>query len=447
MLDMGCSTSKIRLVGPAWSFIVVVFMCGCASQRPLMPTPNVYALGIESAFDTSLPEELRTTESRILFATDRMPKVGANGQTDFGTKRSPSLAFGEAVVAITGSDSWQDLVADAQSNKRSQSLNLKLHSVAELARSPNYPLPYRVEDGFPMIEEKTAREMQDLKKLVHESLRQRLDALPRKELLLYVHGVKTTFNEAIFTAAELWHFLGREFLPVAYSWPAGKGGAIKGYNYDRESSEFTIFHFKRFLSWLSSLPEVEGIHIIAHSRGTDVVISGIRELAMESWAAGERPLERFKLRNVVLAAPDINVELELQRTQAEKVNLAAERWTTYASSRDRAIGASEFLFGGNRVGKARYEALDEQTRYYLDYMKEHLQDREALVEYQGRFGGSFGHDYYRKNPAISSDLVLTIRFGRDPGAANGRPLEHKGNIFWSIDDDYLQGREEKPSDR
>ena len=427
----------------AWFLIVVIFMCGCSSQRPLMPTPNVYALGIESAFDASLPEELKTTESTILFATDRVPKTRAKGRTDFGTKRSPSLAFGEAVVAITGSDSWQDLVADTRSNKRSRTLNLKMVSVTELARSPNYPLPYRVEDGFPMIEEETAREMQDLENLVHESLRQRLDASPRKELLLYVHGVKTTFNEAIFTAVELWHFLGREFLPIAYSWPAGKGGVIKGYNYDRESSEFTIFHFKRFLSWLSSLPEVEGIHIIAHSRGTDVVISGIRELAMESWAAGESPLERFKLRNVVLAAPDINVELELQRTQAEKVNLAAERWTTYASSRDRAVGASEFLFGGDRLGKASYDDQDEQTRYYLDYMKEHLQDKEALVEYKGRFGGSFGHDYYRKNPAVSSDIVLTVRFGRDPGSVNGRPLEHRGNIFWKIDDSYLQDQDKK----
>ncbi len=444
---MGCSTSKIRLVSPAWFFIVVVFMCGCSSQRPLMPTPNVYALGIESAFDASLPEDLKTTESSILFATDRATKTREDGRKNFGTERSPSLALGEAVIGISGDASWADLVSDAWSNKRSRKLNLEVISVAELARSPNYPLPYRVENGFPVTEDDIEREMQNLEESVHDFLRQRLDTSPRNELLLYVHGVKTTFDEAMFTAAELWHFLGREFLPIAYSWPAGKGGAIKGYNYDRESSEFTIFHFKRFLSWLSSLPEVEGIHIIAHSRGTDVVISGIRELAMESWAAGESPLERFKLRNVVLAAPDINVELELQRTQTEKVNLAAERWTTYASSRDRAIGASEFLFGGNRVGKARYDALDEQTRYYLDYMKEHLQDREAVIEYQGRHGGSLGHDYYRKNPAISSDLVLTVRFGRDPGAANGRPLEHTGNIFWMIDDDYLQGREDKPSDR
>ena len=67
-----------------------------------------------------------------------------------------------------------------------------------------------------------------------------------------------------------------------------------------------------------------------------------------------------------------------------------------------------------------------------------MQDRETVVEYKGKQGGSFGHGYYRKNPAVSSDIILTIRYGKDPGANNGRPLEHMGNIFWQIDDNYLK---------
>jgi hypothetical protein len=38
---------------------------------------------------------------------------------------------------------------------------------------------------------------------------------------------------------------------------------------------------------------------------------------------------------------------------------------------------------------------------------------------------------------VSSDLVLTVRYGRDPGAENGRPLKHDEGFFWQIGDDYL----------
>ncbi len=38
----------------------------------------------------------------------------------------------------------------------------------------------------------------------------------------------------------------------------------------------------------------------------------------------------------------------------------------------------------------------------------------------------------------ASDLVLAVRYGRSPGAENGRPLEHVGGLFWRIDDDYLK---------
>jgi hypothetical protein len=62
----------------------------------------------------------------------------------------------------------------------------------------------------------------------------------------------------------------------------------------------------------------------------------------------------------------------------------------------------------------------------------------VVIEYEGKFGGQHGHNYFRTNPAVASDLVLTVRYGRDPGAEHGRPLEHRGAIFWKIGDDYLR---------
>jgi hypothetical protein len=50
--------------------------------------------------------------------------------------------------------------------------------------------------------------------------------------------------------------------------------------------------------------------------------------------------------------------------------------------------------------------------------------------------GAFGHDYFHSNPAVSSDLILLIRYGLGPGAENGRPLGVDKKGFWVIDDKY-----------
>ena len=43
--------------------------------------------------------------------------------------------------------------------------------------------------------------------------------------------------------------------------------------HDRESGEFTVYHLKQCLRAVAACPDVERVHLIAHSRGTDVTIS------------------------------------------------------------------------------------------------------------------------------------------------------------------------------
>jgi esterase/lipase superfamily enzyme len=437
--------SANRLAQSLALLAAVLLLGGCATQRQLMPTPSVYALSIEQPYAASLPADLKSARVNLLYATDRVPKPRDDGRLDYGVRRDPALAVGEATVSIGGFDTtWEELASDARTGVRARNLSLDVVSVKERGRTPKYPLPYTLVDGWPVTEAETARKLEAVRSALHELLKERLAVSPRKELLLYVHGVANTFDDALYTTAELWHYLGREFVPVAYSWPAGHGGALRGYTYDHESSEFTVFHFKRFLTWLSSLPEVEGIHIIAHSRGTDVVITGLRELVIDARARGERPQDRYKFRNVVLAAPDINLEVLMQRSTTEAVTWAADRWTTYTSPNDKAIGFAEFLFGGGRFGRARYDNIDDLPHDFTDFLATAFgASRDVVIEYEGEFGGSYGHDYFRTNPAVASDLVLTVRYGRDPGAKEGRPLKHRGAIFWRIGDDYLQSLDEK----
>lgn len=432
------------MIGGTCLLAVVLLLSSCSSQRPLMPTPDVYAFGVMQPYSDSLPAELKTVDANIMFVTDRKPAPRDDGRLDYGLERAFSLAVGEAVVNIGGDISWEALAADARSGVRSKTLNLGIASVTEQARGPTDAMTYYEADGSIAATEQGLQMFRNLTATAHDMIRERLATAPRNEVILFVHGIKNSFDDSLYATAELWHYLGREFVPIAYSWPAGQKGMLRGYTYDRESSEFTVFHFKRLLEFLADFPEVEGIHVISHSRGTDVVFTAIRELTIESRARGENSLDRYKLRNVVIAAPDINLEVSLQRTEREGTRWAAERWTTYTSPYDKAIGMSEWLFGGGRFGKLLYDDVDAAMKAWMDYFS-HVETwgRDAVIQYEGKRGGSSGHDYFRTNPAVASDLVLTIRYGRPPGAQNGRPLEHVEAFFWTIDDDYMESLKKK----
>jgi esterase/lipase superfamily enzyme len=411
----------------------------CSSHRPLMPTPDVYALGIKEPYPETLPSQLRTVDVNIMYLTDRLPELAEDGRLDYGMGRNHSVALGDAVVNIGGDLDWEALAADARTGVRSSAVNLSVKSVTEKVQGPLGTLISYQADGSLGGSAEAVSQAQALAESSKEILRERLKTAPRKEVLLFVHGVSTSFDEALFTTAELWHYLGREFLPIAYSWPAGHGGALRGYTYDRESSEFTVFHFKRLLAWLAGIPDLEGIHIVAHSRGTDVVATAIRELTIEARASGKLPQEQFKLRNVVMASPDISMDVLLQRTEREGTFWAAERWTTYTSERDKAISLSEWLFSEDRFGKAGSGGIDPLVKNLMTNRSHgDASGRDSVIEYNGRNVGATGHIFFRTNPAVSSDLVLTVRYGLAPGAENGRPLDPIEGYFWKIGDDYIK---------
>ncbi len=61
--------------------------------------------------------------------------------------------------------------------------------------------------------------------------------------------------------------------------------------------------------------------------------------------------------------------------------------------------------------------------------------RMTVVIFEGKHSTGYGHSYFRDNPAVSSDLVLKIRYGFKPGEA-GRPLEHIGLNFWRVPEGF-----------
>jgi esterase/lipase superfamily enzyme len=403
----------------------------------MMPTPNVH-LDPSRDFYAGLHHELMSTEVGLFYVTDRVPETHEGGGLEYGYERSHSLAFGSAVVDLGADDTWEDLLAASRTQNRLKDVELDLRDVNEIVRTPDVPLPFREEDGRIVEEPGLLAQQERAVEAFRRLFVRRLELTPRKEVFIFVHGYNNTFADACFTLAELWHFIGRVGVPLVYTWPAGHPGLF-GYTYDRESSEFTVYHLRRLLERIASFPEVEKVHLIAHSRGTDVALAAVRELTIAARAAGLDPREQFKIHSFILAAPDLDLQVGTVRLIGDKIPLSVHRLTIYTSPEDKAIGAATSLFASprGRIGTFGVEQMTSGLKTAMEYSNANL----AIVNFTtaegaiGSLGDRYGHSYFRDAPAVASDVVLTLREDLDPGDP-GRPLTPVSRHLWEIPPGY-----------
>jgi esterase/lipase superfamily enzyme len=407
-------------------------LSGCA--RNMMATPLIYRDADVRMFEELAPE-LQGNRIPVLYVTDRKPETDdTDGGRFYGSERSASTAFGIAHVKVgRGAGSWEAMATQrgktgelAQATSRSP---IELVSAKELVRFPATPYSFQIgERGAIRPDDEVLAELERATATARREIRRRLALTPKKEVIVLVHGVANRFDDAIISAAEFWNVLGREGVPIAYTWPAGAKGLVF-YNVDRESGEFTVLHLKQFLRALAAIPEIEKIHIAAHSRGTDVAASALRELIIESRAAGEDPRDRYKIENLVMIAADLDVEVAMQRLVGEAIGPAVGRITLYTNAKDSALAAAKRLFSSYlRVGAIEPTTLTARKRTIL----ERVANLDVIV-YEGPGGGIFRHGYFR-DPVASSDIVLLLRYGFGPGEGGRRGLEQLSPNIWRIAD-------------
>ena len=424
--------------------LVLPAAIGC-NDRQLMPTPNLYIGQSRNPF-AHVPHDLQSNEVNVFFVTDRKPAETKtktkNGSVQYGHERSTSMAFGSCFVEIGKGIDWETLVDNSTKKHRSVPLSLRVRQTTELYRFPAIPLSVvSVSNGIALDPKEKKLEKQIAGKLRNE-IQRRLALTKCKEAFVYIHGFNNTFEKAVFVTAELWHFIGRRGVPILYSWPAKQG--LMSYGYDRESSEFTVFHFKQFLQTMAECPELEKIHIVAHSRGTDVAASAFRELmiAASAWpgkgggtsgSPGQTARGVLgKIGNVILAAADIDMEVASQRLSAEMAFMGAERVTIYLSREDKAINLAVWLFESiGRLGELSLKILSKSQVETLEII-DRIDFIDARVD-----SGFLGHGYFHSSPAVSSDLILLLRDNIEPGT-EGRPLTPSklSKRYWSIGKGY-----------
>ena len=152
---------------------------------------------------------------------------------------------------------------------------------------------------------------------------------------------------------------------------------------------------------------------------------------------------RWVFRNLVLMAPDIDMDVAHQRVNPvasdpdlQTVRLGEHtilelgdfKMTIYASPSDRALSASAILFRSRRAEVFDPESISPESAAFWKEV-----DVLDVIRVPEERTDTFGHSYFASNPAVSADLVSLIRYGRRPGEP-GRPLKPiDPPLIWAIE--------------
>lgn len=214
-----------------------------------------------------------------------------------------------------------------------------------------------------------------------------------RDVLIYVHGYRESFQSAALSAAKLSDGIRFSGASALFTWPSAAG--TFDYGYDRESALWSRDAFGDLLKALAGSQSGGRINIVAHSMGTLLSLETIRMLRAE---AGEAAMARIGA--VILAAPDIDIDLFTG--SVERLGADVSKITVISSTNDRALDLSSTIAGGvvraGSADRARLEALGVRVADASDYG-----------------GGLINHDLFLSNPEVQA--VVKRAIGRAGGGA------------------------------
>ncbi len=164
-----------------------------------------------------------------------------------------------------------------------------------------------------------------------------------RDVLLYVHGFNTSYDEARFRLAQIVGDARFGGVAVLYTWPAA--GSLLDYGAAKESATIARDALSKLIHRLSEVPDVGRVHVLAHSMGAWLAMEALRENAISG-----SPDLNGKLGDVMLAAPDIDLNV----FRGQLARLDPSHVFVLVASNDRALSLSRTLAGD----RPRLGALD-----------------------------------------------------------------------------------------
>jgi esterase/lipase superfamily enzyme len=407
--------------------LAILVGCGPTVPRPLvlMPAPATFEAGSlppGAAVPVVYPNDVAALD--MLYVTNRAPATAPGAEGPYSGERGYLLRVGAASIAF--GDAHIDWA-------RAREISLLKNRPSE------FPLKVTAADEFGVLQESvtlfTPAEIAatvdgSAERRLKAEIRARLARSPVKDIFLYVHGYKVTFENPLLVSSELWHFLGYEGAFVAFSWPSTP--ASLAYFKDIETARLSAQGLRTLLEFLARETDAERIHILGYSAGTRVVLTALYELAL---LYQDRPhadiRAHTRLGHVILVGSDIDTDLFASYLLDGLLRVPGHL-TFYTSPTDEALHISSRVFAHRRMGELLPGMLDEQMREFVAHSP-----KLALINVEGaaNYDAGNGHAYFRQSPWVSSDVLMTLRYGLGPAA---RGLEqHEGSPIWRFPVDYV----------
>jgi esterase/lipase superfamily enzyme len=213
---------------------------------------------------------------------------------------------------------------------------------------------------------------------------QRIRKTPKRQVLIFVHGFNTKFEEAVYRFAQIIHDANADVVPVLFTWPSR--GNLLQYGYDHESASYSRDALENTLQVLARDPSVGEISILAHSMGNWVTLEALRQMSIRNHALPT------KIQNIMLAAPD--VDFDVFRRQIAAIGVKPSLFTLFVSRDDEALAVSRRVWG-NKPRLGAVNTADEPYQEALD------RDRIQIVDLTDVASGDrLGHTKFAQAPAV-----------------------------------------------
>lgn len=212
--------------------------------------------------------------------------------------------------------------------------------------------------------------------------------LPKsRRVLVFVHGFNNRYEDAVYRFAQIVHDSKTDAAPIIFTWPSR--ASVFDYSYDKESTNYSRDALEELLRAAVDTPEVGEITIMAHSMGTWLAVETLRQMAIRD---GRVPK---KIQQVILASPDLDVDVFGQQLRAIGKDIGDRpQFTLFVSRDDRALTLSRRISGNvDRLGQIN--PAEEPYRTMLEKQGITVLDLTAL-----KSGDRLNHGKFAESPEV-----------------------------------------------
>ncbi len=321
------------------ALLILLTLIGCSGPSDLV--------GVETAVPVDAVPQIK--KHRIFIATPRA--VSDDPAEFFSGRRSSQLNFATVDVSVPPS-----------------------HTPGKIER-PN-TLPPDPRKHFVIQTPEVFGSGNDFQTALSSEVRSR--PATDRDVMLFVHGYNTNLTSAVLQMAQFVEDSGYKGTPILFTW-ASSGETLK-YVYDLNSALVARDHLISMFSVMENT-DIASYDLVAHSMGTFLVMEAGRQISITT---GLNPTG--KARNVVLAAPDIDLDLFVSQIRAFPDQY--KRIVVLVSQDDKALLASRRIAGGvARLGQIPADQLAKLGVNAID-----------LSEVEDT--GSLAHSKFKDSPEI-----------------------------------------------